>query len=427
MTVLALSLWAVGGGAVVAASLVHAGWLVGDAVRRSLADRRRRRLEAELLAQRVAAARTRRVEEEAHALHWKGWRKFVLDSRVREDAEGEQHSYHLRPHDGKAIPAFKPGQYLTFKTTMPGESTPTVRCYSLSDAPREDHYRVTVKRVGPPPDRPDLPPGKMSNYLADEAAEGEIVDLQAPNGDFCLDTAEDRPVVLIGGGIGMTPVLAMLNHLTESSGKRPVHFFYGVRHGGEHIFRDALREAAREHHEQVSLHVCYSRPREGVDERGRDYDHHGRVSVDLLREVLPDNNHDFYVCGPPAMMDTLPKALREWGVPRERVHTESFGPSSTDYREAQQLDPSKASGPTVTFRRSGVSAPWNTDAEDLLSFAAAEGVQIPGGCLRGDCGTCMVAIQSGEVEHNHEVNFPFEEGTCLACCCKPKSAVELDA
>src|SRR5262249_22486994 len=156
---------------------------------------------------------------------------------------------------------------------------------------------------------------------------GDIVDVKSPSGQFFLSPRGETPVVLIGGGIGVTPALSMLNAIAAANVQRDVWFFYGVRHGGEHIMRDHLTAIAAAH-PHVHIHVCYSDVRPNVDIEGRDYTHAERVSVDLFKRVLPSNAAHFYLCGPPPMMQSLVEGLTAWGVGNDQIHYEAFGPAS---------------------------------------------------------------------------------------------------
>ena len=279
----------------------------------------RLRAEIDLIADR------RRIEREKSDLSWNGFRKFEISDRV-EEAAGTC-SFYLSPHDRKSLPPFEPGQFLTFDLHPPGETKSVVRCYSLSDSPNHpDYYRVTIKRVPPPRGQPELPPGLSSNYFHDQVNVGDIVDIKAPSGHFYLDMSTHNPIVLVGGGVGLTPVLSMLNAVVESGSQRETHFFYGVVNGADHAFKGHLQEIAQEN-ENVHLHVCYSNPADG-DVEGEDYDHGERVSVDLFKRELESNNYDFYICGPPPMMASLVSGLEEWGVPEGNINFEAFGPAS---------------------------------------------------------------------------------------------------
>jgi ferredoxin-NADP reductase len=396
----------------------------GGALRRSWQHGRQRDRQRQLFQAQLAALKQDQRDAAMQQAQWSGLRRFEVRAKRVEDEDAKIRSFELVPHDGKAIPAYYPGQYLTFQFKVPGQDKPVVRCYSLSDAPRGDHYRISVKRLDPPPDNPDAPPGIASNFLHDRIEEGETVEVRAPGGDFYLDPArDDAPVVLIAGGVGITPLLAMLNGIVEAGGRRETWLFYATRHGGEQIMKSHLQAIAQDY-PNINLRLCCSHPRQ-QDREGTDYHHHGRVDLDLLKRELPSNNYAFYLCGPPAMMDAMTSALAEWGVPDRDVNLEKFGPASS--KKKSKPVSADASGPLVTFRRSDVSANWDENAEHLWEFAQANDVSIDSGCLQGRCGTCETAILSGKVKYTNEPSYECEEGTCLTCCAVPDGPVELDA
>jgi ferredoxin-NADP reductase len=384
-------------------------------------------LNAELsqLRNRVRASSAHaKAEQDRARLTWNGTRKYRIDRKV--DEGGHICSFYLKPHDGKEHPPFEPGQYLTFQLRMPGEEKPLVRCYSLSDSPiQRDYYRVSIKRVPPPRDKPELPPGRSSNFFHDQLKEGDILDVKAPSGKFFMDTAKHTPVVLIGGGVGLTPVLSMLNTIVLSGSKRETHFFYGVRNGDEQVMKEHLSRIDREN-ENVHMHICYSDPVEGEQE-GRDYTHGERVSVDLFKRVLPSNNYEFYICGPPPMMESLVRDLDAWGVPSAHVHFEAFGPASVKKAAKPKVDAPTGKTINVEFAKSGKKLVWDGAQDNLLEFAEANGIAMDCGCRAGNCGTCITAMRSGDVDYVEEPGAQPEAGSCLTCVSIPKSDLVLEA
>ena len=362
----------------------------------------------------------RTTEQEGQAA-WGGRRKFRVVRKVQE--ADEVCSLYLAPHDGQRPPEFKPGQYLTFQVTPPGHNRPATRCYSLSDQPGLDHYRITVKKLLRPPNRPEGPPGVISSYLVDTVTEGDILDVKAPAGQFFLDQKTDRPVVLIGGGVGMTPVVCMLNAIAASGSRREVWFFCGVRNSREHLMKAHLETLALTC-DNLRLQVCYSDPAPD-DQPKRDYHHACRVSIELLQRQLPSSNYGFYICGPAPMMRDLTAGLRQWGVPDGDIHYEAFGPATV-----RQVAPSEGDADIevpVAFARSGRQVNWSPGAGTLLDLAEASGVAIDSGCRSGNCGACLVAVRSGEVDYLSMPGVPPEKGSCLTCIATPKGRVELDA
>lgn len=360
---------------------------------------------------------------------WEGFRKFELRGKVLE-ADGIC-SFYLAPHDGKPLPAFHPGQYLTFKINLQDEQKPLIRCYSLSDSPTHpDYYRVTIKHERPPTDRPDLPPGKSSSYFHQLFNPDDIIDVKAPSGHFYLDMDHNNPVVLIGGGIGITPVLSMLNTLIVEDSNREIWFFYGARDGSEIIMKEHFAEIAREH-PNIRINLCFSRPRD-QDKQGEDYHHHGRITVDLFRELLPSNNYDYYICGPAPLMDSITQDLGEWGVPREKIHFEAFGPATVkSARDAGHNQEGEAENTdtrvNIQLKRSNKKVGWSAPSGSILECAEAVGAQLESGCRAGNCGACEVAIIEGEVEYPSPPGAPVATGSCLTCVAVPRTDLILDA
>ncbi len=405
-------------------SLLWAGMNLFAAYRRARHERRRQVLALSLWETRLEKLRKKPPMVSDDLPGWNGWRKFEISRKVQEG--GDICSFYLTPHDKKALPGFKPGQYLTFQLHIPGQDKAVIRCYSLSETPlRSDFYRVSIKRQLPPGDVADAPPGLSSSYFHDQLNVGDILDVKAPGGHFHLDADQETPVVLIGGGVGLTPVLSMLNTIVAGGSKRETWLFYGVRNSGEHIQAEHLQRLQRSYG-HVNVRVCYSRPL-AEDQPNRDYDHAGRIDVAYLRKTLPSNNYEFYVCGPSSMMDTIVTDLETWGVPERHVHFEAFGPAS-----AKQVHPNPATtddqaGFEVRFERSGKSCRWEPSSGSLLDLAEAQGVAIDFGCRAGNCGTCSVALKRGKTGVIHEPGIDVEEGSCLACVSRPEADLVIDA
>ena len=335
-------------------------------------------------------------------------------------------SFYLAPHDGKPLPPYQPGQYLTFELKIPGHRAPVIRCYSLSDSPNHpDYYRISVKKILPPPEEPDGPPGISSSYFNDVVREGDILDVKAPMGHFYLQP--ESPMVMVGGGIGVTPLLSMLNTLCEDGHTGEIWFFYGVRNSDEHMMKEHLDELAL-NHPNLHLHFCYSQPLES-DVLGRDYHTAGFASVELMRQLLPSNNYTFYICGPAPMMESIVNGLDSWGVPENHIHFEAFGQATV--RRATMPEPAEAGPPTqavmVSFSRSDKTLLWHPSDGSLLDLAEDNGIAMDFACRTGNCGTCVTAIMSGKVAYMMKPGHQVEDGSCLACVGVPEGPVTLDA
>jgi len=399
-----------------------------SSVRRYVTFARRSESQNELFRKRTdIELEVARVEREQSDLTWNGPRKFEIAKRVYENLNEDVCSFYLKPHDRKEIPPFRPGQFLTFHLNIPGQSKTITRCYSLSDCPEQrDYYRISVRRQGLPPNAPEgTPPGLSSNFFHDHIQEGDIVDVLAPAGEFYLNKEFDRPVVLISGGVGLTPSVSMLNHIVESGSNREVWFFYGVRHRDEHAMHEHLSRLAEEN-ANINLIVCYSEPTD-ICVLGRDYTHKGWVNVKLMKDLLPANNYEFYICGPPPMMEMITDDLKAWGVPEADINFEAFGPATV--KKISNADESSEVSVEfeVVFSRSNKKATWSEKKGAILELGESLGLSLESGCRSGSCGTCLVAIKEGDIEYLHRPSRPTEVGSCLICVSRPKSRIVLDA
>ena len=297
---------------------------------------------------------------------------------------------------------------------------PLVRCYSLSERPREDFYRVTVKRCARPTTA--VAAGRGSNTSTARCIPARTLEVEAPQGAFFLDPTDDLPVVLVGGGIGVTPIMSMAAALVHRRDSRPIYVFAGFRNSREHPFRVRLAELAADRAESASrreLLAAAARAIGGTRLRPR-----GHVDVARLRQVLPSSNFRYYVCGPAAMMESLVPALLEWGVPAAHIHYEAFGPASV-----QGLG-----GHAATRRRATCSSPgrakalrWTGDEASLLELAEQGGVRLESGCRAGSCGQCRVMIAAGRVAHAKPPGVQLVDGECLACIARPEGDVVVEA
>jgi ferredoxin-NADP reductase len=357
------------------------------------------------------------------------FKTFRVERKVIENASQTICSFYLVPEDGLQLPSFQPGQFLTFDLAVPtisGDIQKIMRCYSLSDAPRLDHYRISIKRISQSAGG-DTHLGQSSNYFHDHIAVGSLLQVRPPSGHFYLEVS-DAPVVLIGGGIGITPLLSMLNWCMENQPEREIWLFYGVRNGQELIMKSHLERLAQTH-KNFHLQICASQPL--PDELlGRDYQQWGRIDISLLRSNLPLKPFHFYICGASTMLESLVPALEEWGVADERIHYEAFGPSSIKRRVALPTTTVQNSlsenSIVVNFARSKKELAWQSSADNLLEFAEANGVAVDSSCRAGACGMCQTKLLAGEVDYAHPTDFDPAPGTCLPCSCTPKTNVTLE-
>jgi ferredoxin-NADP reductase len=328
----------------------------------------------------------------------------------------------LVPADAQPLVSAQPGQWVVLRLRPDPAAPPLLRNYSLSDVPASDHYRISVKREAG---------GAASAYLHERVGVDDVLDVSAPRGAFTLEPG-NRPVVLLSGGVGATPVLAMLHTLAAEHSRREVWWLFAARTRDEHPFAE---EAARllQLLPHSHRHIRYSRP--GTRDRlGRDFDATGHFSVAAFEEITLPRNADCYVCGPAGFLRDLPAALVAWGVPPTHVHTEVFGPAGTitpgvvagEHGPPHTPAGQPGVGPRVAFARSGLTVPWDPAYRSLLEFAEACDVPVRWSCRTGVCHTCESGLIAGAVHYDPEPLEAPAQGNLLICCSRPEGEVALD-
>lgn len=319
---------------------------------------------------------------------------------------------------------FVPGEYLLFEHTEP-DAKPVRREYSISGQ-CSDGLRVTIKHETAP--NAAVPDGVMSSRFHTALKPGDVLRAAGPMGKFTLDRESTRPAVLLSGGVGLTPLVAMAHDLA-AEGTRQTLFIHACENGRVHAMGREMRDLATKH-PNFSTHFVYRSPESG-DRLKTDYDSTGIVEKPLLDELLPGLDCDFYLCGPAPFMQAMYDLLHEMGVQTDRISYEFFGPASVlRPRNGAAPEPGTKAGdtaqPTVTFARTGIEASWDPDIENLLEFAEDNGVMVDFSCRAGSCDTCKTKVLSGDVSYPQT---PFElpaKGYALLCCCVPNGNLELD-
>lgn len=361
-------------------------------------------------------AATQRIEAEALA---NSWRPFVVTDVV--DESTTIRSFHLMPHDGKGLIAHKAGQHLPVRVTLPGDSDPTLRTYTISGAPSDGAYRISVKRDG-----------RVSRFLHDHVQQGTIIEAKGPAGGFTVDAAATRPAVLVAAGIGITPMLAMLRHIVfegiRTRTTRQTWLIHTARNVDERAFDaeiDALVETAKG---AVKVIRIVSQP--GPLERtSRDNHGVGRLTADKFRQILPFGDYDFYLCGPGGFMQDLYDGLRDLNVVDNRIHAEAFGPSALIRRrdrsaDALQLPQPSAKSVGVVFTASAKETRWQPDSGSLLELAEARGLKPAYSCRAGSCGSCAVRLLKGKITYPVAPTAPVGAGEILVCSAVPAAGSE---
>lgn len=303
---------------------------------------------------------------------------------------------------------FTPGQFLTLRLRADGKDV--VRCYSISSAPAARGYlEISIRRQG-----------QVSNALHALARPGTVLSVRAPAGAFTYPGGDDRPIVLLGGGIGITPLMSMLRHVVLTEPTRPTTLIYSARTLGEFAFRDEILTLARRH-EQLRVEFAVTQGEAPPDV------HRGRIDGRLVAALVPDVRHAVtMICGPQAMIDGLTHALHEMGVPQSQVRSERFEAAIAAVSKGMAAEPAPAARTGEQFqlreRRSARSVPV-AGGQTLLEAADAHGLEIPSLCRAGVCGTCRTRVVEGEVQSDGGVLDADDRasGYVLACVASPRS------
>jgi ferredoxin-NADP reductase len=325
------------------------------------------------------------------------------------------------PH-GQPLQAALPGQYIVLRLRPTAGGPPLFRSYSLSGGASTTRYRVSVKIE---------PNGAAGTYLR-ELRVGDVLDVSLPRGTFTLRT-EERPVVLLSAGIGITPVLAMLYALAESKSTRQIFWLYQARDRPHHPFGDEVRRLMLAL-PQGRSYVCYSRP--GSNDRVReDFDGAGHLSRSVFEQIGVPITADVYTCGPTGFMGDMKEILAALGVESERIHVELFNGSESLMpgvvgavtRPPHPPARDTGTGELVSFARSGLAAHWDPTAyQSLLELAEACDVPVRWSCRTGVCHNCESGLVSGAVVYGPKPLDQPAEGNLLVCCSQPIGDIVID-
>lgn len=353
----------------------------------------------------------------------KKWSGKLRVSRIFQETPDVK-TFRLMNPLGGALPfSYLPGQFLTV-TVLP-DSKPVRRTYTIASSPTQhDYAEITVKHEQG---------GMVSDFLHVYVREGDLLDFSGPSGSFIFTGRECKCILLIGGGVGITPLMSVLRYLTDRCWPGDIFLIYGCKAPRDIIFREELQYLQRRH-PSVRVVLTVSRP-EGADWQGRT----GRITKELISETVPDLASRYvHVCGPVPMMEAVKKMLAELGLPGERIKTEAFGPAlGRPERVKLRAEPimgvevnlPKAALPTVTFSLSNKAAPLPPD-RPILDVADEIGVEIDNSCRVGTCGTCRVKLLSGSVTMAVEDGLEpgdKEQGIILACQAKSTGNITVEA
>ena len=329
------------------------------------------------------------------------------------DESATVRSFYLKPAEGPVMD-FLPGQFLTVRANVDGETL--VRTYTVSSAPSDNHYRISVKRDG-----------IFSHYLHQQLKVGDTLEARAPAGPFVFDAAGERPAVLIAAGVGITPIVAMARHALieaiRTRSLRPMRIIVAARNQQERAFHQELAELAAAANGQMEVIWVLSQPEAELRE-GRDYQFRGRLDADLLAKLVPMADIDAYLCGPGAFMQAVYDGLRALNVPDRHIFAEAFGPASMQREGEEAADSAEVADEAIVTvvdsnGNSLLEQAWQASDGSLLEFTESHGMSLDYGCRSGQCGACRVERRDGEVVHLQETMASGDD--VLLCCAQPKA------
>lgn len=358
------------------------------------------RLQAKALGDQWRPLRVTRIEAQSHSIR----------------------SIYLEPADGAGLPLFQAGQHLPLRFNIDGDVH--IRTYSLSSAPSDDFFRISVKRDG-----------RVSTHLHEQIRVGDLLEARAPQGHFTVAPHERRPLVLLAAGVGITPLLSMLREVVYQGLRtrriRPTWLIQGSRTLADQPFRRELDRLLEDAGDAVRVVRLLSQP-EAEAVQGEDFDLSGRIDVALLKDLLTVEDYDqldFVVCGPGSFTQALYDGLRELDIRDARIHAETFGPSTLRRRpdpDAVVIEqpPAATTSVPVVFQRSAKEARWQPEGGSLLELAESRGLRPEFSCRGGSCGTCKTRLVSGQVHYPLPPAEVPDDGHVLICCAIPAQGAQ---
>ena len=353
------------------------------------------RLQAQALGDRWRPMRVVRIEAQSHNIR----------------------SIYLEPADGAGLPVFQAGQHLPLRFNIDGEVH--IRTYSLSSAPSDDFFRISVKREG-----------RVSSHLHEQVNVGDLLEARTPQGHFTVAPHERRPLVLLAAGVGITPLLSMLREVVYQGLRtrhiRPTWLFQSSRTLADLPFRAELDQLLEVAGDAVRVLRVLSQPEADVKE-GEDFDLTGRIDTGLIKTLLEVEDYDqldFVLCGPGSFTQGLYDSLRDMDIRDARIHAETFGPSTLRRQpdpDALVIEqpPAAITSVPVVFERSAKEARWHPDGGSLLELAESRGLRPEFSCRGGSCGTCKTRLISGQVNYPQVPAELPDDGDVLICCAVP--------
>jgi ferredoxin-NADP reductase len=389
--------------------------------------RTRRRMERE-----EAALQEWRSEELALTLH-QSYTDFSLQQQearwfnvqvVRIDQESnDARSYYLIDQRGDPLPAFVPGQHILLERPSLRGEPPECRCYSLSDDAQAGYWRITVKRASDHE-------GSVSRWLHDTVVEGVKLRVRGPSGAFVLQSCTARHVVFLSAGVGITPMIPMLQQAVQ----RPhgsIRFFAQFRDVDHAPFAEYLLSFAHQFSndpDDFRIRLFLTRFPRGVKGEENNVIQEGKfTAADVCSGIDPLDATDVYLCGPESWLNTMRTGLLEAGIPNENIFFELFHAPATESAPTAGKEKSGFVPCSVHFRQSNRLAEFASAFPNLLGFAMKTDIPMNSGCRTGACGSCAVRLLEGKVRYTRKPQYPLKPNEILPCVCVPDGNIVVDA
>ncbi len=341
------------------------------------------------------------------------YRSSRIVKRVQESADVM--SLYLKINDGTQPAPYQAGQFLPVRIQIPTHHKPLYRAYSLSfgtqRSQEEQLYRLTIKRVQA---------GVVSNALQDLPVDDIVIDVGRPSGYFTLQDSL-RPIVMLSAGVGITPMISMLDELVvqvdNASKPVPVLFIHSTQSSKTLLFDDLLQQYQNDH-PWLRVQYCFTRPL-ATDNTHPLYHKPGRATVEFVAQLTDILASDIYLCGPTGFITQFHAGFSELGVPDEQLNYELFSDDIVELNDSAKLQLDLPAHVSVTFNNSAVTTNWTPQSPTLLELAEANGLTPEYSCRSGRCGTCSTRIITGQVQYTRVPATNPEQGYALICCCVP--------
>ena len=338
---------------------------------------------------------------------------FIVDRIIQESSTIR--SFYLKREDKKPLDKYLPGQFITLQVLPEGFSKPVLRNYTLSDHPGNNYYRITVKKE---------PNGLLSKFLHERVKQGDSIKVSQPAGDFYLDQKSTTPIVMLSGGVGITPMLSMLEHLIFTYSNKKVFFIHSSVNKDTQPMQERLSEI-KQRHSNITINIHHSNPLLN-EQQGIDFDNEGMISLEYLKKTLLNPSQcTYYLCGPYAFMQVMYNYLIKLGVAESNIRYEFFG-NAKKLGVSSVNDKPKQNPLKVKFAKADKTIEWTGEHNSLLELAESVDIYPDNSCRIGTCSTCESKLLEGEIKYDPEPFLETQKEYVLICCTQPRSNIIID-